>query len=127
MKTLARTLLVWFVLLALPFQGYAAAAMACAHGVGQVSAAATHQGSAASPPCHASAQKQSPSQDEGAQSGDKTCSSCAACSVGAAITPAGIATAAEGCPRGPCPACVPTRIGAVDPDLPERPPRLNLA
>lgn len=113
---LARTLLVWFVLLAVPFQGYAAAAMACAHGIQPVV-----QQAKASPPCHGAAQ------DEGAQPAHKKCGNCAACSVGAAIAPALPDTAPCACPRGPCPSGTPAPIAAFDPDLPERPPRLNLA
>jgi len=113
---LARTLLVWFVLLAVPFQGYAAAAMACAHGIG-------HAARVATPPCHQAAEKP----DAHAPAGDKKCGNCAACSVGAAIAPALLETARDDCPRGPRPLGACARITVFDPDLPERPPRSNLA
>jgi hypothetical protein len=124
---LARTLLLWFVLLAVPFQGYAAAAMACAHGVGQASMAAAHHGGDAKPPCHETAHEQAPGDDDGAQAGHKKCGNCAACSVGAAIAPACLDTAGDTFPRGPCPMGASPRIAACDPDLPERPPRSHLA
>lgn len=113
---LARTLLVWFVLLALPFQGYAAAAMACAHGFNPVA-----QPAQASPPCHGAAH------DEDAQPVHEKCGNCAACSVGAAIAPALPDTAAPACPRGPCPSTPVAPLAAFNPDLPDRPPRPSLA
>ena len=128
---LARTLFVCFVLLTLPFQGYAAAAMACAHGAAGLAPAAAHHGGDATPPCHEAAHKQAHQpahgEDDGGQGGHTSCSSCSVCSVGAAIAPACIDSAGHGHPRGPCPSCSPARIAAFDPDLPERPPRPHLA
>jgi len=111
---LVRSLLVWCVLLAVPFQGFAAAAMACAHGAG-------HAARVATPPCHQGAEQPD------APAGDKKCGNCAACSVGAAIAPTLLQTAGDDVPRGPRPAAPITRIALFDPDLPERPPRLRLA
>lgn len=132
MKTLARTLLVWFVLLAVPFQGFAAAAMRCAHGIGHAAAvaapalpAAAHHGAEAVPPCHEAAQgmTQDMAQDHEAKAEQKQCGNCAACSVGAVIAPAFADAASLPFPRGPCPPANAARIAAFDPDLPERPPR----
>ncbi len=117
---LARTLLVWFVLLAVPFQGYAAAAMACAHGVGQPERVTT-------PPCHGSAQKADADSQAGHKKYGNCGGNCAACSVGPAIAPALPDTGGSERPRGPRPASTPAPIAAVDPDLPDRPPRHRLA
>lgn len=120
---LARTLLVWFVLLAVPFQGFAAAALRCAHGIGHSDAAAPAP--QAVPPCHEAAQgmMQDMAQDHEAKAEQKQCGNCAACSVGAVIAPAFADAASLPFPRGPCPPANAARIAAFDPDLPERPPR----
>lgn len=125
MNTLVRTLLVWLVLLAVPFQGFAAAAMTCAHGMPP----ATQAQQEAKPPCHGEAKvaARGDIEGEGAQSHDKKCGNCAACSVGAAMAPGAKVQAPDCCPCRSCPAASPPRIAAADPDLPERPPRLNLA
>jgi len=121
---LARTLLVWFVLLALPFQGFAAAALRCAHGVGH--APATVQiADAAVPPCHEEVQTEA--QDSDTQLEQGKCGNCAACSVGALIAPAVKPAAPGAAPPGPCPPAAVDAIAAFDPDLPERPPRLLYA
>lgn len=133
MKTLARTLLVWFVLLAVPFQGFAAAAMRCAHGTGPAVAAqgAGPHGHAAKPPCHqqaAQASQAAGQHDAGEEAPQQEkCGNCAACSVGAAIAPASPLAAPDGCPARRGPAASVARLAAADPDLPERPPRALLA
>ncbi|KFI05648.1 hypothetical protein JN27_19430 [Massilia sp. BSC265] len=148
-KTLVRTLLVWFVLLAVPFQGFAAAAMTCAHGVGTAPAnetarhLATHVAKAAAkPPCHGDAAQagQHPAthaatqaaatdgaQDEAASSHQQSCGNCSACSVGAAMAPASNRQAPSCCPCCCCPSAAPERVALADADLPERPPRTILA
>jgi hypothetical protein len=122
---LLRSLLVWFVLVAVPFQGFAAAAMRCAHGVAGAASSAS-QGPDATPPCHQGA-AQAGAPDDGAQAQDKKCGNCAACSVGAAIAPAASAAAPDCCPCSRCPSGAAGRIALADPDLPERPPRPLLA
>ncbi|RZA33324.1 MAG: hypothetical protein EOP92_21470 [Lysobacteraceae bacterium] len=136
MKTLVRTLLVWFVLLAVPFQGFAAAAMTCAHGVSTASA-----GAPAQPPCHgdgAQAGKhgaghaliqdsgQDSGHDDASSSHQTSCGNCSACSVGAAMAPASNAQAPSCCPCSCCPCAAPAPVALADPDLPERPPRTSL-
>lgn len=140
MKTLVRTLLVWFVLLAIPFQGIAAAAMPCAHGMAPASS-----GAPAQPPCHgegAQAGKHADNQadnqaashamshatpdsahDDGSSSHQKSCGNCSACSVGAAMAPASGNPGPSCCPCSCCPSAAPARLALADPDLPERPPR----
>lgn len=143
MKTLARTLLVWFVLLAIPFQGFAAAAMTCAHGMAPVAAgpavaplasAPLASAPAAKPPCHGEAAElatQSASVHDTAGGDDqphqKKCGNCSACSVGAAMAPASSPCPADCCPCSCCQAAAPARVAVADPDLPERPPRTLLA
>ena len=143
MKTLARTVLVWFVLLAIPFQGFAAAAMSCAHGKAPAAAgpAASPMASgdkhATKPSCHGEAGQlasQAGSAHEGADGADaddqphqKKCGNCSACSVGAAMAPAASACPPDCCPCSCCPSAAPARVAVADPDLPERPPRALLA
>lgn len=129
---LARTLVVWFVLLAVPFQGFAAAAMTCARGMsaapaahGAPSQAASHHGDEAKPPCHQQAAAQQVPDD--GEPHQETCGNCAACSVGAAIAPAALSASPDCCPCSCCPGAAQARVAAIDPDLPERPPRPLLA
>ncbi|VXB12045.1 conserved exported hypothetical protein [Massilia sp. 9I] len=124
---LVRTLLVWLVLLAVPFQGFAAAAMTCAHGMASSSAkhAAKHEAKA---PCHGDAAANAAADDDGAGGPQhKKCGNCAACSVGTAMAPASSPAAPDCCPCSCCPAAASARVSASDPDLPERPPRHALA
>ena len=111
MKSIARFLLVCFLLLALPFQAFASASMLP---------------SAGQPPCH----QQMTAAMDGDHAGqhDKAqCDTCAACHVGAAV--------ASGLPAMPAPppagtVSIPFRAGhlpSVDPVLLERPPSIALA
>lgn len=138
MKSIVRSLLLCFLMLALPFQAFAAASMLPR--VAQT-AAAVHAASAGElPPCHqqmardhkASALKPVPAGDahNGQHAGkhDRAkCGSCAACCVGAAMAsslPAALALAP------PATDSIPFRAGhlpSVDPVLPERPPSTRLA
>ncbi len=116
------------MLLAIPFQGIASAAMlACAHDAPQAGQQAAHapaQHDAASSPCH---DVQDAANDVAQEGHDGSCSACAACCMGAAMAPASsiappapfldsaLAVTADG------------RLPAVDLALPERPPRFPLA
>lgn len=140
-NTLVRTLLVRFVLLAVPFQGFAAAAMSCAHGVAAASANEPARSAAklaaepaTTPPCHGDAAQagahtdaQDDAQHEAASSHQQSCGNCSACSVGAAMAPASGSQAPSCCPCNCCPPAAPARLALADPDLPERPPRTTLA
>jgi len=118
------------MLLAIPFQGIASAAMlACAHDAPQGGPPAVHAGAhhdAASGPCH-DVQAGTPEPAPDTHDHDGRCSACAACCMGAAMAPApGIAP--------PPPASNATlvvtasgRLAAVDLAQPERPPRFPLA
>ncbi|QJE02746.1 hypothetical protein HH212_24340 [Massilia forsythiae] len=145
MKSIVRSLLVWLLLLALPFQGVAAARMlpCVADGIGARTAMAApahatmaHDASAsARASCHDASGAQSAARGQphdGAASHDGAkshpgASHCAACCIGAAM-----ASALPPLPAMPSPpsASIPFRAGhvpSVDPALPERPPRTALA
>jgi hypothetical protein len=137
-KSIVRSLLLCFLMLALPFQAFAAASMLPR--VAQA-AAATHGAPLAElPPCHrqmaqehkASALKAVPSHDahtsqHGSEHNKGKCGTCAACCIGAAMAsslPAALALAP------PSTDSIPFRAGhlpSVDPVLPERPPSTFLA
>jgi hypothetical protein len=129
-NTLVRTLLVWLVLVAVPFQGLASAAMRCAHGIAPAGQQQAHRHEA-KPPCHAqAAQEQARLETPGeaaGQSHDQKCGSCAACSIGTAMAPASTTCPPDCCPCSCCPGAAPGRVAQGDPDLPERPPRVLLA
>jgi hypothetical protein len=133
-KSIVRSLLLCFLMLALPFQAFAAASMLprVAH-----AAVTAHAAPAAEPPpCHqqmaqehkASTLKAGPVHATHASQHDKgKCGTCAACCVGAAVAsalPAALALAP------PSAVSIPFRAGhlpSVDPVLPERPPSSFLA
>lgn len=126
MNTVLRSLFVWLLMLALPFQGVAAArmlpaantpaAMAAAHAVPM--AQGCHHMHAA----HAAHANQA----SGADHGDKHRGTCAGCCIGVALAPAPLVP-----PAFPPPSvAIPFRAGhvaSVDPTLLERPPRLLAA
>lgn len=123
--------MLWLMLLAVPFQGFAAATMLpCA----PATAAPAHQhvlDAAAHQHHHAAMQHDQAGADHGAkahgQHGDAKCGSCAACCIGAALAPA---PAAGLGPAAPQSVSIPFDAGplpSVHPTLPERPPRPLLA
>jgi hypothetical protein len=127
-KSIVRTLLVCFLLLALPFQAFAAARMLPRAGVGQP-AASVHE----LPPCHQqmvvkAAPVDGKAQDhQSGQHAKAKCGAGAACCVAAA--PAPYLPAALTLPP-PGTASIPFHAGhlpSVDPVLPERPPSTLLA
>ena len=137
MNTLLRTLTLWLVLLAVPFQGFASAAMlGC--GVGSMG----HTMPAPSAPADAGAEhahhgmhdaEQHATADPGAShhtmqhQGNAKCGACSACSIGAAIAPAPvIALPVHAPPRLAVPLSS-ASPPSVDLALPERPPRFVLA
>jgi hypothetical protein len=129
-KSIVRSLLVCFLLLALPFQAFASASMLPSAGHA-LSAEATVDDEV--PPCHQQMQMQMPMQkvklaaasmhdDHASQHAKGKCGTCAACCVGAAMAP-GLPAALALPP--PITASIPFRAGhlpSVDPVLPERPP-----
>lgn len=121
------------MLLAIPFQGIASAAMlACAHDAPQGTQPAAHAAphhDAASSPCHETQKMHDGASDlaQDAHDHDGSCSACAACCMGAAMAPAASL-------RPPAPSLITAllvaatgRLAAVDLALPERPPRFPLA
>ncbi|MET0983727.1 MAG: hypothetical protein ABWY02_16595 [Telluria sp.] len=144
MNTILRSLIVWLVLLAVPFQGFASAAMlACGpghaapaglapdvhHGMhdgvhnaapdmsGHDHAAMTHNMMHDSPGEHGA-----PGHGNG-----HTCSACSACSIGAAIAPTVLPALAAHAPPLPSVAVADRHPPSVHLALPERPPRPLLA
>lgn len=122
------------MLLAIPFQGIASAAMlTCAHDAGQAPqhAAPMQHADAASGHCQdAEADVQATSshaQQPGDHEHDSRCSACAACCMGAAMAPApAVAPAPQTSPTRLIAAAT-GRLAAVDLAHPERPPRFPLA
>src|SRR3954464_14015629 len=117
------------VLLAVPFQGFAAAAMLpCGpHHHAQHLPDAAQRDHTAMPQHHAHA---AAAPDAPAKQGHHTsakCGSCAACCIGAAIAPTtGLALAADARQSVAIPFDA-ARLPSVHPTLPERPPRSSLA
>lgn len=146
MKLIHRTLLVWLLLLALPFQGLAAAGMLpCAPGMPQAASASAsmtmdggHHDHAAMPKAVASRTAASAQPDSGHCAPDphagkhggqhsEKAGSCAACCIGAAMAPAVLPMLVLSPSHF---ISIPFRAGhvpSVDPALPERPPRTEFA
>lgn len=123
MKSFLRILIVWLVLLALPFAGVASAASTCCPPVG-AQPMHYHDGGERH---HACAQHHADAQDHGGKHAAK-CAHCAACCTAAMLAPLAFAQ----------PPLVPPASGhaiafdaghmpTVDPDHPERPPRFARA
>jgi hypothetical protein len=122
-----RFLLVCYLLLALPFQAFAAASMRLPAALTQTAPVAKQM-----PPCHQQMAKAAPAGDQHAdqradQHAKDKCGTCAACCVGAAMAsslPAALALAP------PSTVSIPFHAGhlpSVDPVLPERPPSILTA
>ena len=137
-----RTLLLCFLMLALPFQGFAAAAMvACAmpkaatahagaearhhgdmhqhaqHGAGTHDAAPHMHGDQATDPTHAGSHDL---QADGS-SGDHKCNICSVCHA-SAVVDTHVAIQAHALPEG-SPAMRPRAMASLAPSLPDKPPR----
>jgi hypothetical protein len=135
-KLIHQSLLVWLLLLALPFQGLASAgALPCGTNTPAAHPPAMAMGMDGTPHDHAAMLKAMAAQAEeghcadsqpGEHHGSKA-GSCTACCIGAAMAPATLPVLA------PTPShfiSIPFRAGhvpSVDPALPERPPRTALA
>jgi hypothetical protein len=124
-----RSLIVWLLLLALPYQGMAAASMlACAPQ--PLPAQAMHRMHAAPvPPCHQEAAAPG-ARDEGQQTphgGSVKCASCAACAIFAALLPASVPDLACHAPAASAHAFAAGGLPSVCLAQPERPPRPRLA
>jgi hypothetical protein len=133
-NSLFRSLILWLALLAVPFQGFAAAAMLpCAPAAGahamQMTAGAHHD--------HAAMLKHARQEQGGHAASDSgaghghhagaKCGTCAACCIGAAMASAPDLAVASIAPQS---VSIPFHAGhlpTVHPTLPERPPRPSLA
>jgi len=129
-KNLLRLLTVWLLLLAVPFQGAAAAAMfprapAPAHAMHQMAEAEL-------PPCHRGAATDSSDgrqqqQHQTPHGGAASCASCAACGIFSAMLPASFPALASHAPPGATCDAAEQRLPSVHLAQPERPPRPRLA
>ncbi len=145
MKLIHRSLLVWLLLLALPFQGFAAAGMLArgpsmsmpmhelvdAHAATPMAKAMEEHGghcaghAQQAGQLHAGQQHDAPPQQDGHHGGKA--GACADCCAGAAMAPAVLPALVLAPPHF---ISIPFRAGhvpSVDPALPERPPRTALA
>jgi hypothetical protein len=128
-KNLVRMLTVWILLLAVPFQGAAAAAMlpraaAPAHAMHQMAEAGL-------PPCHRGAatgnSEGTHQQHQTPHGGAASCASCAACGIFSAMLPASFPALASHAPPGATCDAAEQRLPSVHLAQPERPPRPLLA
>lgn len=136
MKTVLRSLFVWLLLLALPFQGVAAARMLPSAGAAAGAMAAPVHAAPSAHPCHgmppAAMATPAGGTDAGADvhagghADGKHHGTCADCCIAVAPIPARIVPPAFAPPS----IAIPFHAGhvpSVDPTLPERPPRLAAA
>jgi len=134
-KTVLRSLFVWLLLLALPFQGVAAARMLPSLGAGKVNVTVAVRAAPAMHPCHemgpAAAVKHVAAANAGTRTADKHTAgkhhgSCADCCIAVAPIPARIVPPAFAPPSIAIPFDA-GHVPSVDPALPERPPRFLAA
>ena len=140
MKLIHRSLLVWLLLLALPFQGFAAAGMlargpsmsmpmhekADAHAATPMTKAMQTHGGHCAGHAQQAGQKHDATPQQNGHHGGKA-GACADCCAGAAMAPAVLPALVLAPPHF---ISIPFRAGhvpSVDPALPERPPRTALA
>lgn len=122
MKTVLRTLFVWLLLLALPFQGVAAARMLPSAGMPHTTASAP----AAAPAKHCHGMHQAAVGDHPDKFQHKHRGACADCCIVVAPVPALLVPPAFVPPTWAIPFHA-GHVPSVDPALPERPPRLLVA
>ena len=137
MNTLLRSLIVWLLLLAVPWQGMAAAAMvACApaHGMPSHAKPAPVQlqqpvQDAQLPPCHEAAPvaQAADQEPEPAQGAAAKCGTCSACGIGTAVLPAHSPELAVHAPASAASPFAAGHLPSVHLAQPERPPRPHLA
>lgn len=128
MNTLLRSLIVWLLMLALPWQGVAAAAMVACAPAHQNPVQVRMQHAAGQPPCHEAAATPD-TDDGGARTPHGTaakCANCAACGI-AAMLPASFPPLAALPPPAVSFAAAESAPPAVHLAQPERPPRPRLA
>ena len=132
MKTVLRSLFVWLLLLALPFQGVAAAHMLPAVGGIGIGMTPAMHAAPAMHPCHETQPAAVPAKPAehastaGKDGGGKHHSACADCCIAVAPVPARIVPPAFAPPSIAIPFYA-GHVPSVDPSLPERPPRFPAA
>ncbi|KQQ89225.1 hypothetical protein [Massilia sp. Leaf139] len=133
MTAFLRPLIVWLLLLALPYQGLAAAAMAAcgtAHGVPMPAASGhvQHTVEQAQPPCHEAAPAVTAEEREAAplHADGASCGTCSNCGIGSAMLPAGLTALVSHAPAGASTAFADRPLPSVHLPQPERPPRPRL-
>jgi hypothetical protein len=138
-KFLVKSFVVWFLLLAVPFQGFASATMLfCAPIQAPASrmqaAAADHDHAAMMAEHHGAGHQAAMTDDASDQAADPAsaqhdggkCTTCAACCVGASMAPSQPIGLAAGTPHRVTAPFVPAFIPAVERSLLERPPQGSL-
>ena len=131
MNTFLRSLIVWLLLLAVPFQGMAAVATdACLpqHSPVQVMPMA-EQMHGATPPCHEVAMSSAMPEHEPATPHHKAgkCGTCSACGIGSAVLPTFLPQLAVHAPAAAASPAAISHLPSVHLAQPERPPRVYLA
>jgi hypothetical protein len=121
-NTVLRTLFVWLLLLALPFQGVAAARMLPSADMSQTTASAP----AAAPAQHCHDMHQGATGDPAGKAQNKHHGACADCCIVVAPVPAPAVPPAFAPPSWAIPFHA-GHVPSVDPVLPERPPRRLVA
>jgi hypothetical protein len=121
MKTVMRSLIVWLLLLALPFQGLAAARM-----LPSVSAPAALTVTHAAPMAKSCHEMMSAPKADGGDHQHKHRGVCADCCIVVALVPAPLVPPAFAPPSIAIPFAA-GHLASADPTLPERPPRHLLA
>lgn len=134
MKIVIKSLIVWLMLVAIPFQGFASASMLlCAPMQAPAPAMATmatmdhdhHAMMMAQAMEHDSATPAAGHDAANHHDGGK-CNTCASCCFGAAMAPAGVARLPAGSPQLAAFHFEPGHVARVDLALPERPPQTAL-
>jgi hypothetical protein len=123
-KTALRSLFVWLLLLALPFQGIAAARMlACVERAAPAAATAMAHADAAPCPMHIAAADQHAGHEGQPDHPGHGGTSCPACCIGVAPAPAPLLPLALAPPDFIAVPFAAGHVTSTDPSLPERPPR----
>jgi hypothetical protein len=141
-KTVLKSLIVWFLLLVVPFQGFASATMlmcaplqSSASHTAVAGAAARLHDHAAMLAAQSSGQEHHATNAAHADAGDSpsaghhasgTCNSCAACCFGASMPPSDVSRVPPEAQKFPALVFDSEFVPAVDLALPERPPKSSL-
>ena len=130
MKFFVKSLIVWLMLVAIPFQGFASASMLLCAPL-QLPAPALEMTASMDHDHHAmvmdhGAAAPTDGHDAADHHDGGKCNTCASCCFGAAMAPAGIARLPAGSPQLAAFHFEPGHVARVDLALPERPPQTSL-